>query len=98
MSHEEMFNRKTVSLLIQINKNLKNQEELLIVVALQLIELNRLVKKLNYISGTDSGVTEKELKEELEFLKGYVEKYSEEPSKMTKLLYLPKPNKEGDKQ
>ena len=96
--NEEINARAIMSLITKTNKHLKELRELFTIVALQLIELNKLIKKLNYISGTDSGVTEKEITEELKFLKEYISKCSDEVPNITKILYLPKPNKEGDKQ
>ena len=49
-------------------KSLEKQEKLLTMMIFQLIELNRLMKKLNYISGTDAGISTEELTEEIKFL------------------------------
>ena len=49
-------------------KSLEKQEKLLTMMIFQLIELNRLMKKLNYISGTDAGISTQELTEEIKFL------------------------------
>ena len=47
---------------------LEKIERLLTMEIFQFIELNRLLKKLNYISGTDSGISTQELSEEIKFL------------------------------
>jgi len=43
-------------------------KQLLLMIVFQLIEMNRLMKKLNYISGTDEGLSMDEIKGEIEFL------------------------------
>ncbi|MGB9856096.1 MAG: hypothetical protein ACPLKS_06100 [Caldisericum exile] len=43
-------------------------EELLLMQIIELIELNALIKKLNYISGTDRDLSVPEFRDELEWL------------------------------
>ena len=47
---------------------LEKQEKLLTMIVFQLMELNRLMKKLNYISGTDDKLSIAELSDEIKFL------------------------------
>ena len=42
-------------------------------VVFQLIELNRLLKKLNYISGTTESITLEEISQEMEFPGKYID-------------------------
>jgi len=56
-----------------MSKEISMTEKLLTMIIFQLIELNRLLKKLNYISGTTDTVTLEEIKEEMVFLGKYID-------------------------
>ena len=57
----------------KILSKLNDLDTSMLMMVFQLIELNRLLKKLNYISGTDAGITPEEIKDEIDFLAKYVE-------------------------
>jgi hypothetical protein len=50
-----------------------DEKTLLTMIVFQLIELNGLIKKLNYISGTERTISMEEINEELIFLGNYIE-------------------------
>ena len=56
-----------------MGKEVSMTEKLLTMIVFQLIELNRLIKKLNYISGTTDSVSLEEIKEEMLFLGKYID-------------------------
>ena len=56
----------------KIIQALDKEENALMMIVLQLIELNALMKKLNYISGTTREIKDEEMRAELEFLQEYV--------------------------
>ena len=56
-----------------MDKEVSMGEKLLTMIVFQLIELNRLIKKLNYISGTTDSVSLEEIKEEMLFLGKYID-------------------------
>ena len=57
----------------QMLKKLNDLDTSMLMMVFQLVELNRLLKKLNYISGTDAGISPEEIKDEIDFLVKYVE-------------------------
>lgn len=69
----ELYEKGVIAQLITMNKKLDIQNEVLCAQVLQLIEMNKLMKKLNYISGTDDSVSKKEIEEELAFLSNHVD-------------------------
>jgi len=56
-----------------MSKEISMTEKLLTMLVFQLIELNRLIKKLNYISGTTDTINLQEIKQEMEFLGKYID-------------------------
>jgi hypothetical protein len=56
-----------------MDKEISMEEKLLTMIVFQLIELNRLLKKLNYISGTTDTISLEEISEEMVFLGKYID-------------------------
>lgn len=83
------------SLLANIEKRMQEEREILLVMVLQGIEMNKLMKKLNYISGTDTSVSLKEVEEEFAFLRNHIDTFAEEVKEVVqKISALPDMTKE----
>jgi hypothetical protein len=75
-SVKELANIAAINQLIKIEKSIQSMNELLLCVTVQLIELNKVTKILNYISG-GANLDDKAIMEELKHLRKYVEAHSE---------------------
>ena len=88
---EEMERKEIISQLITQHKDNVKTNELLTILVMQMIELNKLNKQVIYYSGGDPKLTPKHIQEELDHLMAFVEARSEETQNIVKKLALPKP-------
>lgn len=90
MSKEEnLANVSAISQLIKLNKGIKELKELLTIMVLQSIEMNKITKKLTYISGGSDTVTKAEIEEEFRYLMNHVECFGDKVKEVTKFQALP---------
>ena len=86
---ENLANKSTISQLIKLNKNIVELKELLTIMVLQSIEMNKITKKLTYISGGSDTVSKAEIDEEFKYLMNYIECHIDRVKEITKFQALP---------